>query len=212
MAMSGGGSIIDLLGTAGRPVPMPDANSDIRSALLHRQPATRARTLIVEFPAGFCRSACGRYPAGEELLVLSGQLSLADLHLTTGAWAWLPPRFVRRNLTAEHGALVYVWFSGGNDWERCDDGDCGGPAARTTRVGLISAEPRELRGSDASACHGRSAVLAAGHLVAGAAEVLDLSNLAWTRIEADEQLVCGPGPAFVRWDEPAPRNSPADAA
>ena len=211
MTLGSGGSVTDLLAKAGRPVPMPDANCEIFSVLLHRDERTRARTLVVRFPAGFSRTAAGRYQAGEELLVLSGELCLAGLRLIAGDWAWLPPRLLRRDLSAEHGALVYAWFSGGNDWEPSEE-DYRGPPARTVPVGVIRAEPRKLRGGGVGDGPGSSATVAAGRPVAGPAELLDLSTFAWTRIEADERHVTGPGPAFVRWQEPSAARHPLPGA
>jgi hypothetical protein len=192
------GSIMDLLTVAGRSVPMPAANTAIKSVLLHRD-ESRARTLAVHFPAGFSRPALGRYQAGEELLVLAGALSLAGLRLEAGDWAWLPPELPRTGLSSERGAIVYAWFSAGNDWEACDD-SYDGPPARMVPVGLVDPAPRQLRGASAGDGPGSSAIVAAGQEVTGPAELLDIATLAWARIEADEQHRTGPGQALVRWN------------
>jgi hypothetical protein len=211
MSVNSVGSIMDVLATSGRPVPMPDANAPIKSVLLHRD-KSRARTLAVQFPAGFSRPGTGRYEAGEELLVLAGELSLAGLRLEAGDWAWLPPRLPRGNLSSKRGAIVYAWSSAGNDWQACDD-SYSGPPARMVPVGLVHPEPRELRGAWAGDGPGSSAIVAAGQRVGGPAELLDLVTLAWTRIETDELHQIGPGPALLRWHQrPARHLANADAA
>lgn len=197
MTLSSGGSIIDLLATAGRSIPMPDANRDVRSVLLHRDAQTRARTLAVDFPAGFARPVAGRYQAGEEILVLSGELNLAGMRLTAGDWAWLPPRLLRRDFSSGPGVVVYAWFAGGNDWQRSAE-ELPGPPARTQAV-AGQAVPRRLRGDADGDGPGSSAIVAAGEEVTGPAELLDLTTFGWTRIEAGQRQLTGPGAAFVRW-------------
>jgi hypothetical protein len=199
MSVNSVGSIMDVLATSGRTVPMPDANAPIKSVLLHRD-KSRARTLAVQFPAGFSRPGTGRYEAGEELLVLAGQLNVAGLRLEAGDWAWLPPRLPRSSLSSQRGAIVYAWFSAGNDWQACED-SWTGPPARMIPVGLVHPEPRELRGTSAGDGPGSSAIVAAGQQAAGPAELLDLVTLGWTRIEAGELHQIGPGPALLRWHQ-----------
>lgn len=192
------GLVLDLLAAAGRSVPMPDANSEVRSALLHRDEQTRARTLVVEFPPGFCRPVAGRYQAGEEFLVLAGELDLAGRKLVAGDWAWLPPGVLRRNFSSVPGAIVYAWFSAGNEWQASDE-ELPCPPMRTESLGLGQAAPRSLRSTAAGDGPGASAVLALGTEVVGPAELLDLASFEWRRLAAGESWLTGPGPALVRW-------------
>jgi hypothetical protein len=199
MSQSSGGSVIDLVAKSGRSVPMPDANSGIRSIMLYRDERTRARTLTVEFPPGFSRQEPGRYPAAEELLVLSGELDLAGVHVRAGDWGWLPHGILRRGMSSSSGAVVYAWFSDTPDWERSNE-DLAGPPARTERVGGANATARQLRGVGAVGDEpGCSAIVAPGDEVVGPAELLDLASYSWTYLKSGERQKAGPAPAFVRW-------------
>lgn len=196
------GLVLDLLATAGRPVPMPDANSEVRSVLLHLDEQTRARTLAVEFPPGFSRPVPGRYQAGEEVLVLTGELDLAGMTLAAGDWAWLPPGLLRCNLSCSPGAAVYAWFSGRASWQRSDGDAPPGPPARSESLRDGRAQPRPLRAGSTGDGPGSSAVVAAGTEVAGPAELLDLADFEWHRLTGGQRRLAGPGPALVRWPEP----------
>ena len=194
--------ILELLAASGRNVPMPGASGPIRSVMLHLDERTRARTLAVEFPAGFARPVAGRYRAGEELLVLSGELELDGMRLEPGDWAWLPPGLLRRRLSSRGGAVVYAWFSAGNDYEPSDRSLPGCPPARSERVGTGDASSRPLRDGGRGDGPGRSAIVSAGEEVTGPADVLMLDSLAWSRLEAGDRVLTGPRSAFVRWTGP----------
>ena len=181
---------------SGRSVPMPDANVEIRSVLLQRNPDTRARTMIAQFPPGFARPVAGHYDAGEELLLLSGTLSLAGLELREGDWAWIPPGVLRADFSTATGAVVLAWFSAGNDWIR--GGDHIGSSRRES-VGWDSyAAPRPLRSGRPTEGPGRSAVVGSGAVVAGPAELVDLPPLSWCALDAGESTAVGCS-TFVRW-------------
>lgn len=184
----------------GPSVPMPDANSEITSVLLHRDPSTRARTMITGFPAGFERPVFGHYDAGEELLLLSGALTISGMTLHEGDWAWLPPGVLRHDFRSESGAVVFAWFSAGNDWIR---GGEGVPhAARRTFVGLSASSPTQsLRGGVDGDGPGRSAVVSAGAQVDGPAEVVELGAGSWQAVAAGEAYT-PTGACFVRWPTP----------
>lgn len=202
MSQNSGGSLIDLVAKSGRSVPMPDANSGVRSVMLYRDDRTRARTLTVKFPAGFSRHEAGRYPAAEELLVLSGELDLAGVPVRAGDWGWLPLGVLRRGMSSRSGAVVYAWFSDRPDWERSTE-DLPGPPVRTERVGGANATARRLRGGGIAGDEpGSSAIVAPGNEVIGPAELLDLTSYCWTHLGAGERQQTGPGPAFVRWPDP----------
>lgn len=195
-------SVIATLAAAGRTVPMAGASTGITSALLRLDARTRARTLVVEFPAGFSRAESGRYQAGEEFLVLSGALEIAGLNLMAGDWAWIPPRVLRGDFSAPGGAVVYAWFSAGNEWEPSDE-PAAGLGIRRATIGLGSVQPVSLRGDLDSDEPGASAVLPPGTDVAGPSELLNLVDLSWTRLEDGERCSTGADAALVRWDQSA---------
>jgi hypothetical protein len=199
-----GGSVIDLLASAGRFITMPDGSSEIKSMLLHRDPLTRERTLVIEFPPRFSRSRPGRYQAGEEILVLAGELLLDQLRLRSRDWAWLPPGLLRSRMSAPSGCIAYAWFSGPTEWERSDE-QRPGPAARSEPLGST---PRLLRGDLPGDGPWRSGLFAAGHSVTGPAEVLDLDSFAWRRLKTGETRPAGLGTSFVRWAVPGRNDNP----
>lgn len=200
MTITSGRPITGLLASSGRPVPMPDASSDVRSVLLHRDPVTRARTLAVEFPSGFTRPVAGRYQVGEEVVVLAGELRLTRLPLAAGDWAWLPAGLLREDFSSPGGCLVLAWFSGPADWQRAPREHRQGPPARTEPLGT---RPRPLRGGAAGDGPGRSALVAAGAEVTGPAELLSLADSGWRWLPAGQRQAAGPGLAFARWHGPA---------
>lgn len=212
-----GESVIALLASAGKPVAMPDGSSKITSVLLHRDPVTRARSLAVEFPPGFARVAAGRYQAGEEVVVLAGELLLGTVTLRSGDWAWLPPGLLRRQMSAPSGCTVYAWFSGPAQWTRCEEQqrpghqpDSGLVHSERLRSESLRGRPRSLRGGSPADEPGRSALVAAGELVSGPAELLSLDDVIWRRLSDGESRAAGPGHTLVRWDSPAAA-APEDA-
>ena len=48
-----------------------------RLAMLHADAARQTRTVLVQFPPGWRRDAVGHQPAGEEMVILSGALSMS---------------------------------------------------------------------------------------------------------------------------------------
>lgn len=191
-------STVALREQLGREVPMPDAEASIRSTLLRLDPQVRARSLLVSFPAGFARRVAGHYEAGEELLLLAGELHIGALVLSPGDWAWLPPRVPRAELTSPQGATVFAWFSASNEWIRGrSDAES---SARTQFVGLQrSVGSRPLRAEGEDGVPGHSAVVAAGEIVVGPAEVIELRDPTWHDVAAGEEYRVLDGSAFVRW-------------
>ena len=190
-------SVLDLLARNGSSVPMPGAELQIRSLMLHLDQRSRARTLVVEFPPGFTRNESGYYPCGEEVLVLAGRLHVAGLILGLGDWAWLPPGMLRRGLQSEDGATVYAWFSGRNDWNPSEEGQSNF-SARRVQLGLSAATPGPLRGGKNGDAQGASAVERPGAHIAGPAEILNLERLTWRMVDNCDTAVAGPGPSLVR--------------
>jgi quercetin dioxygenase-like cupin family protein len=180
----------------GRTVPMPDANLDIRSVLLQRNPQSRARTMIAEFPPGFDRPVPGHYAAGEEVLLLRGMLTVGTLDLCEGDWAWIPPGVLRAGFSTATGAVAFAWFSGGNDWIRGGDGLAG---SRQEPVGWAAdAVPRPLRSGGSADGPGSSAVVGRGTPVSGPAELVDLGTRCWRALDVADSVTVQSS-TFVRW-------------
>lgn len=190
-----GGSLAELVERDGIAVPMPEANMKIVSAMLHRDPATRSRSLAARFPAGFSRPVAGRYASGEEFLILSGGLRIGDTLFGPGEWCWVPPEHPRPGFGSEEGALLYAWFSGENGFTPAEDAGDGTSGLSAVR---LEAGDRTLR--EYSDELGGSEVRAEGSEVEGPAELVDLTTWQWRRVESGERAVVGPGAAFVRTD------------
>lgn len=190
----------DRLAREGRLVPMPASNAKIASLLLHLDADTRARSLVVQFPAGFARLQPGRYAVGEEFYVLSGALRLNDRELVSGDWCWVPPGALRSEFVSEPGALVYAWFSGRNDFLPASGGQRDTePSLRSRRLTDTTADLM-LRDGEGAAGSGSSALLTAGAPVSGPVEMLELDTCHWSRIEPQRSSNVEGSRALVRWD------------
>lgn len=188
--------VFETLEQSGVMVPMPGADTPVRSLLLFLDDASRARSLVVRFPAGFSRKESGFYDVGEEIVVLSGHLYVAGLELAAGDWAWLPPGLHRDRLDTTDGATVLAWFSGRNEW-RPGSGNQQ-DRARWAHLGFADAPPAPLRDGKAGDGTGTSAVEAEGTAVRGPAEIFDLTDLRWSLVPLGEMTTVTPGPALVR--------------
>jgi hypothetical protein len=171
----------DFITEQGRSVPMPESSLPIQSALLHLDVETRGRTLVVRFPAGFTREALGHYLAGEEFMVLDGALELMGETFARGDWGWVPPSATRWGFASPEGALVYAWFSQGNEFM----GGRGSGGEAATRVAAIDCA-RELRSQDPIL--GSSAVVPANSWIMGPAEILEIDSQVWLRVETGTRV------------------------
>ena len=169
-----------IIAEQGRSVPMPGGNLPIESVLLHLDKQSRARSLVVRFPAGFTRDAIGHYAAAEDFLVLDGAIELVGERFSAGDWGWVPPNATRWGFSSPEGALVYAWFSQGNEF--VEGPGSGGDAA--TRFSVIE-HTGHLRPPDPVL--GSSALVAADMPVSGPAEILELDTRVWQRLEAGAQ-------------------------
>lgn len=192
----------DRLASEGRSVPMPSSNAEIVSLLLHLDSATRARSLVVQFPAGFARLEPGRYTVGEEFYVLTGALHLNDRQLSAGDWCWVPPSALRAGFRSEQGAVVYAWFSGRNDFVPASneqDSDESGVLSGQLTGAAADLVLRDGAGSSGPGC---SALLKTDTPVTGPAEIFELDSCRWSRLEPLQTHRVEGSAALVRWDNP----------
>ena len=90
------------------------------------------RVVVVKFPDGWRRDACGNQPAGEEMVVLSGELSISGLTIGVGQMLIAEPFATRADTTVADGTSALVWFSGaGGGWV---DGPAANPGAATVHA------------------------------------------------------------------------------
>ena len=85
--------------------------------MLRVDAARGARTVMVHFPDGWSRDAVGHQPAGEEMAVLDGALSISGLTCAAGQVLVVEPHATRAATSTADGTRAVVWFSGpGGGW------------------------------------------------------------------------------------------------
>ncbi|MGW4802319.1 hypothetical protein ACWEPC_58900, partial [Nonomuraea sp. NPDC004297] len=107
--------LIDLLDDArlpGHAFLIPGANLPVRLAGLGG-PAT-----LVRFPPGWTRHERGHYLAGEEFVLLAGELRVSGVTYLPGQHGWLPAGTLRHSCAAPGGALAFTSFDGQPTWVR----------------------------------------------------------------------------------------------
>jgi len=87
------------------------------------------RVVVVRFPDGWRRDVTGNQPAGEEMVVLSGALTISGQTCAAGQMMVIEPRATRAATSVLDGTSALVWFSGaGGGWA---DGEADAPGAAT---------------------------------------------------------------------------------
>jgi len=88
-----------------------------RLVMLHADGERQTRTVLVAFPPGWRRDAVGHQPAGEEMVILSGALSMSGLTAGLDDYLVVEPRATRSATSVEDDTRAVVWFSGpGGGW------------------------------------------------------------------------------------------------
>ncbi|MFC7586867.1 hypothetical protein ACFQYP_26375 [Nonomuraea antimicrobica] len=120
--------IIDLLDDAelpGETFLIPGTELPVRVARLD------GAASLMRFPPGWAQSEHGHYLAGEEFVVLEGELHVSGITYLPGQHGWLPAGTLRHSAAAPRGALVYTAFCGPATWIRSERDEPDGPAERT---------------------------------------------------------------------------------
>ncbi|MBD3926723.1 hypothetical protein IEZ26_19040 [Nocardioides cavernae] len=85
--------------------------------MLHHDPERETRTVMVRFPPAWRRDAVGHQPAGEEMVLLTGALTISGHTATAGSYLLIEPRATRSASSTVDGTRALVWFSGpGGGW------------------------------------------------------------------------------------------------
>ncbi|TIC88032.1 DUF4437 domain-containing protein [Nocardioides sp. GY 10113] len=122
------------------------ADEPARIALLRADADRGTRTVMVRFPDGWTRAAVGNQPAGEEMVVLEGELRLSGLVGDATRMLVVEPKATRSATSTADGTRAVVWFSGaGGGWEDGEADDAGAitgleladGATRSARPGLV---------------------------------------------------------------------------
>ena len=110
--------------------------------MLHADAERGTRSVLVRFPDGWRRDAVGHQPAGEEMVLLSGGLSMSGQAVEVGELLVVEPHATRSETFVADGTSALVWFSGpGGGWT---DGSAGQPGAATVSP-LAAGEQRPAR-------------------------------------------------------------------
>ncbi|WP_244932117.1 hypothetical protein [Nocardioides sp. W7] len=114
------------------------AGSDLPAKLvmLHADAERGTRSVLVRFPDGWRRDAVGNQPAGEEMVLLSGELSMSGLAVGPGDLLVVEPRATRAATFVADGTSALVWFSGpGGGWAEGSADDAGTATVTPLAVG-----------------------------------------------------------------------------
>jgi hypothetical protein len=119
--------LIDLLdaGLPGRDILLPGSNLPVRMTPLDGSAS------LVRYPPGWIRGERGHYLAGEEFVLLEGELLVSGVTYLPGQHAWLPAGALRHSACAPSGALACTFFAGQATWVRSDLDEPDGPSLRT---------------------------------------------------------------------------------
>lgn len=168
-------------------VPIPGGTVPVRMAVLRDEPITRARTVLVRFPAGWSREEAGHYLADESFVVLDGTLEMSNETYGPGSLVDVPSGAQRFGTRAPQEVLAFAHFSGPARW-------VGGGG----REGLIERRALEL-----------VAAPEPGARAAVDAEWLNLDTRAWVWIPAGVGAPAMSGLWFRRTFAPAaPKEQP----
>ncbi|GAA4368370.1 hypothetical protein [Nocardioides caricicola] len=119
-----------------------------RMVMLHASAERNTRTVLVEFPPAWSRDAVGHQPAGEEMVILAGALSISGHTAPKGSYLLVEPRATRSATSVEDGTRALVWFSGpGGGWTDGAADDAGAISTAPVTVDLSRAPSDRMSGS-----------------------------------------------------------------
>lgn len=119
-----------------------------RLVLLHADAERQTRTVLVQFPPGWSRDAVGHQPAGEEMVILSGALSISGVTAGLGDYLVVEPRATRAATSVEDDTRAVVWFSGpGGGWTDGEAADAGTASVAALVAGQQRGPHAELVGT-----------------------------------------------------------------
>lgn len=119
-----------------------------RMVMLHANAETSTRTVLVDFPPGWKRDAVGHQPAGEEMVILTGSLSISGTTAPAGSYLLVEPRATRSATSVAGSTRALVWFSGpGGGWADGRDVDAGSITTVPVDLGLSRRATKRMPGS-----------------------------------------------------------------
>lgn len=169
------------------------ADLKARMTMLNQDEARGIRTVLVEFPAGWRRDAVGTQPAGEEMVPLSGALSVSGVTAEPGHFLVITPRALRSATSTVDGTRALVWFSGpGGGWVDGEDLVTGTLNLHQPGAGFVRTETEGL--------HGRVELRddVAGTVLDQDAEIVWPAESTYAVVRAGETVPSVSGSALVR--------------
>lgn len=164
-----------------------------RMAMLNQDEERGIRTVLVEFPSGWRRDAVGTQPAGEEMIPLSGALSISGVTANPGQFLVITPRALRSATSTVDGTRAVVWFSGpGGGWVDGEELVSGTLDLHEPTTGFVRTEAEGL--------HGRVEVRddVSGTTLAQDAEIVWPEADTYALVTAGETVPTVSGPAYIR--------------
>lgn len=150
------------------------------------------RSCVVAFPEGWERAVTGNQPAGEEMVLLSGGITMSGLPVAVGEALIVEPRATRSATVTSGATAAVVWFSGpGGGWADGEADDAGSATVVSLTDGELRAPAPGLLGT----LLGRDAV--AGEVFDTDVEVLWPAARRWAFVPAGVEVPDLPGFAVV---------------
>lgn len=169
------------------------ADLKARMCMLHEDADRGVRTVLVEFPDGWRRDAVGTQPAAEEMVPLSGSLSISGVTAKPGQLLVIQPRALRSATSTTDGTRAVVFFTGaGGGWVDGEELVAGS-------MSLHELGPALLRGPGpgfAGLVEWRAEV--AGGKFFADTEIVWTESQQYAFVPAGEPAPAGEGPAVVR--------------
>ncbi|WP_235735454.1 hypothetical protein [Nocardioides alcanivorans] len=160
--------------------------------MLHADARRGTRSVMVRFPDGWRRDSTGNQPAGEEMVLLAGSLTMSGHACAVGQVLVVAPRATRSATVTGDGTLAVVWFSGpGGGWADGEADDAGEVRVLTADAALDRGPVPGLVGN----LVGRDDV--AGARFDGDVEVLWLEARRWAFVPVGSAVPTIPGFALV---------------
>lgn len=125
------------------------AGSDLPASLvlLHADAERQTRTVLVAFPDNWRRDAVGHQPAGEEMVLLTGALSISGSTAAAGEYLLVEPRATRAATSAANGTRALIFFSGsGGGWTDGAAAEPGAVSVAPLTEGAVRAPQGEMSG------------------------------------------------------------------
>lgn len=170
------------------------ADLKARMSMLNVDEAREVRTVLVDFPDGWCRDAVGTQPAGEEMVTLSGALNVSGKRAVPGHYLVITPRALRSDTWTEDGTRAVVMFTGaGGGWVDGEELVTGSSTLTALEPGFVRQPVEGLRGRVAL----RDDV--AGAVLDQDVEVVWIDSQAYAVVPAGETVPAGEGRALVRF-------------